>query len=244
MTQGKFAISFDIEGVNALNGDVGMISVCHDLGVRQLLFAYNLNNAAAGGCHDQDCGLTSFGKSVVREMDRVGMIVDRSHVGRKSSLDIIASSDQPVVFSHSNPIALCDHQRNIHDDQIRACANSSGVVGINGMGIFIGDNDISAETFANHICYVADLVGVDHVGLGLDYKPPQKGAPNLGAVLRSRPDYWPAGQGYDTPKIKLFSPSDMAQVLCVLKQRGWSDADLQAYLGKNFKRVAKQIWGA
>ena len=88
------------------------------------------------------------------------------------------------------------------------------------MGIFLGDNDVSAETFANHICYVADLVGVDHVGLGLDYKPPQKDAPNLWSVLRSWPDYWPAGQGYDTPKIKLFSPSDMAQVLCVLKLRG------------------------
>jgi membrane dipeptidase len=72
----------------------------------------------------------------------------------------------------------------------------------------------------------------------------EKVRPIWGAVLRSRPDYWPVGQGYDTPKIKLFSPSDMAQVLCVLKQRGWSDADLQAYLGKNFKRVAKQIWGA
>lgn len=240
---GKLAIGFDIEGVNALNDDVGMIAVYHDLGVRQLLFAYNLNNAAAGGCHDDDCDLTAFGQSVVREMNRVGMIVDCSHVGHKSSMDIMAHSDAPVVFTHSNPVTLCNHQRNILDDQIKACAETGGVIGINGMGIFLGDNDISPETFADHICYVADLVGVDHVGFGLDYKPAQKGAPNLGATLKSRPDYWPAGQRYDTPNLKLFSPSDMAHVVCILKQRDWSDTDLKSYLGGNFRRVAEQVWG-
>ncbi len=239
---GKLAVSFDIEGVNALNGDIGMIAQYHDLGVRQMLFAYNLNNMGAGGCHDDDTGLSAFGKAAVSEMNRVGMIVDCSHVGRKSTLEIIDYAQKPVVFTHSNPVALCDHQRNIHDDQIKACAQSGGVVGVNGMGIFLGDNDISTKTFANHVCYIADLVGPEHVGFGLDYKPAQKHAPDLGTILRSRPDYWPVGQKYDTRGIKLFTPQSMADVVAILKYRGWSDADLRGYLGGNFRRVATSIW--
>lgn len=241
---GKLAISFDIEGTNALNGDLGMVEVYHDLGVRQMLFAYNLSNTSAGGCHDTDTGLTGFGADIVAEMNRVGMIVDCSHVGRKSTLDIMECAQQPVVFTHSNPLALCDHQRNIADEQIIACAATGGVIGVNGMGIFLGENDISAETFATHICYIADLVGASDVGFGLDYKPAQKSAPDLGAILRSRPDFWPAGQKYDTSGIKQFAPPAMADVILLLKQRGWSDVDLQGYLGGNFRRIAKQVWGA
>jgi membrane dipeptidase len=239
---GKLAVSFDIEGTNALNGDIGMVSTYHDLGVRQMLFAYNLNNEAAGGCHDNDQGLTNFGKDVVREMNRVGMLVDCSHVGRRSSLEMMEYAQQPVVFTHSNPAALCQHQRNISDEQIRKCAETGGVIGVNGMGIFLGDNDVSPETFANHICYIADLVGPAHVGFGLDFKPKQKSAPNLGAILRSRPDYWPKGQKYGTVGMKLFSPANMAEVVVILYQRGWSSSELAGFLGGNFMRVANQVW--
>lgn len=241
---GKLAVSFDIEGMNALNNDLGMVAIYHDLGVRQMLFAYNLNNSAAGGCHDTDPGLSLFGADIVAEMNRVGMIVDCSHVGRKSTLEIMECTQKPVVFTHSNPLVLCDHQRNIHDDQIIACAATGGVIGVNGMGIFLGENDIRAQTFANHICYIADLVGPAHVGFGLDFKPAQKSAPDLGAILRSRPDFWPAGQKYDTNGIKLFAPKAMADVILILKRRGWSDVDLQGYLGGNFRRLAKEVWGA
>jgi len=240
--QGKLAISFDIEGANALNGNVDLVSTYHGLGVRQMLLAYNLDNDAAGGCHGQDIGLKPFGKAIVRELNRFGIIVDCSHAGYRSSLDIIATSDQPVVFTHSNPAALCNHQRNIHDDQIRACADTGGVVGINGMGIFLGNNDIRVETFADHVCYVAELAGPEHVGFGLDFKPAQKDAADLTSILASRPDYWPAGQRYDTPDIKLFSPANMAEVLCLLRQRGWSDSELHGFLGGNFRRVAEQVW--
>lgn len=238
----RLAVSFDIEGVNALNGDVGMVSVYHDLGVRQMLLAYNLNNAGSGGCHDDDNGLSGFGHEIIAEMNRVGMILDCSHMGRRSSLEAIECSVKPPVFTHSNPSALCPHQRNIDDDQIHACAAAGGVIGINGMGIFLGDNDISDETFARHVTYVADLVGPAHVGFGLDWKPPQKSAPDLGAVLASRPDYWPAGQRYDTPAIRLFAPSRLRNVLVLLRQSGWSEPELRSFLGGNFLRIATETW--
>jgi len=238
--EGKFALSFDIEGMNALNGDINMVSAYHALGVRQMLFAYNLNNAAAGGCHDDDSGLTDFGQQVVREMNRVGMIVDCSHAGYRTTLDIMQESNKPVVFSHSNPSALWQHQRNINDEQIKACAATGGVIGLNGMGIFLGDNNIDIDTMLRHVRYVSDLVGSEHIGIGFDYSP--KVDVDIGVILRSRPDYWPAGQQYDTRDIKHAGPAQLPQLVEALASSGFEEADIRAFLGENFRRVADAAW--
>ncbi len=233
-------MTFDIEGMNALNGNLDMVALYHALGVRQMLFAYNLNNAAAGGCHDEDSGLTAFGKEIVAEMNQLGIIVDCSHVGFRTSMDLIAASAKPVVFSHSNPTAVWDHQRNINDEQIKACAESGGVVGMNGMGIFLGENDISNETILRHICHVAGLVGPGHIGFGLDYSPQID--VDLGAILRSRPDYWPEGNLYDTRGIEHAEPSQLPDLATGLRAHGFSDTDIRGILGDNFRRVALDVW--
>jgi membrane dipeptidase len=237
---GKLAVSFDIEGMNALNGDINMISLYHSLGVRQMLFAYNLNNQAAGGCHDRGMGLTEFGVAVVGEMNRVGLIVDCSHASYRTTMDIMAASTSPTVFSHSNPDAICKHQRNIRDDQIKACANTDGVIGINGMGIFLGDNDSSNETILTHINYLSDLVGPQHIGLGFDYSPGVD--VDIGAILRSRPDYWPAGQSYDTPGIKHAGPAQLPGLIDLLQRNGYKDNEVRGIFGENFRRVALACW--
>ena len=237
---GKFALSFDIEGMNALNNDVNMVSVYHALGVRQMLFAYNLNNAAAGGCHDEDTGLTDFGRAVLREMNRVGMIVDCSHAAYRTTMDLMHESSKPVVFSHSNPAAVWNHQRNISDEQIRACAATGGVVGLNGMGIFLGDNAIGIDTMLEHVRYVSDLVGSAHIGIGFDYSPDID--VDIGVILRSRPDYWPAGQQYDTPGIKHAGPAQLPALIEALAESGFDDADIRGFLGENFRRVATRVW--
>ena len=238
--EGKFALSFDIEGMNALNGNLDMVAVYHALGVRQMLFAYNLNNAAAGGCHDEDAGLTAFGREIVAEMNRLGMIVDCSHVGPRTGLDLIAASAKPVVFSHSNPTAVWDHQRNIGDAQIKACAAAGGVIGMNGMGIFLGRNDVANETILGHICHVAELVGPEHIGFGLDYSPQID--VDVGEILRSRPDYWPAGNLYDTRGIKHAAPAQLPELARGLKARGFADKEIRGMLGGNFRRVAAAVW--
>ena len=114
----------------------------HRLGVRQALFADNLNNAAGGGCHDEDRGLTDFGRAVVQEMNRAGMLVDCSHSAYRTTMEAMEVSSAPVVFSHSNPKALWDHGRNIRDDQIKACAATGGVVGVNGLGLDYAYGDV------------------------------------------------------------------------------------------------------
>ncbi len=240
--EGKFALSFDIEGMNALNGNIDMVELYHALGVRQMLFAYNLNNDAAGGCHDDDIGLTDFGKSIVREMNRVGVIVDCSHAACRTTLEIMAESSKPVVFSHSNPSAVWNHQRNIRDEQIKACAETGGVVGMNGMGIFLGENDTSNETILRHACHVAELVGAEHVGFGLDFSPEVD--IDVGAILRSRPDFWPAGNRYDTPAIKHVSPSQLPGLADGLLHRGFDETEIRGILGGNFRRVASAVWAA
>lgn len=238
----KLALTFDIEGMNALNGDVNMVDVYHALGVRQMLFAYNLRNDSAGGCHDENTGLTEFGRAVVRRMNDLGVLVDCSHVSHRTSMDLIAESSKPVVFSHSNPNAIWRHGRNIDDDQIRACADTGGVIGINGMGIFLGENVTDNETILRHIRYLADLVGTDHIGFGLDYSPDI--GLDLGAILRSRPDYWPKGNQYDTRNIGHAGPPQLPALTEMMQQDGFSDQEIRGMLGENFRRVVTAVWAA
>ncbi|MDA9185973.1 dipeptidase [Planktomarina sp.] len=236
----RLAISFDIEGMNALGGDINMVEIYHTLGVRQMLFAYNLNNSAAGGCHDIDIPLTKFGVEILAEMNRVGIIVDASHVGYLSSMELIERSSSPVIFSHSNPWSIWQHQRNITDEQIKACAAKGGVIGLNGLAIFIGDNDSSSESLLRHLFKLIDLAGTAHVGLGFDYTPDI--TVDLGAILRARPDYWPAGQQYDTPGIEHAGPSKIRDLVDGMQVRGLSEFEIKGILGKNFARVADQSW--
>lgn len=237
--ENKLAVAFDIEGMNALNGSLDMVRLYYDLGVRQMLFAYNLNNDAGGGCHDKDIGLTDFGRDVVQEMNRVGMLIDCSHSAKNTTMEAMAQSTAPVVFSHSNAKALRDHDRNIDDEQIKACAKTGGVIGINGLGIFLGDNDCSSNVIANHLCHVAELVGPQHVGISLDYAPE---ADDLGNFLTSRDDYWPPGQAYDTPNIKVAEPRQYFELCEILLNRGFSAVEIEGVLGGNFMRVAGQVW--
>lgn len=237
---GRLAVSFDIEGMNALADDLNMIELYHTQGVRQMLFAYNLNNAAGGGCHDEDIALTPFGIDVLNEMNRVGMIVDASHASYRTSMDLIERSSTPVVFSHSNPASLWQHQRNITDEQIKACAANGGVIGLNGLAIFVGDNDTSSEGLLNHLLRLIDLAGPAHVGLGFDYTPDV--TVDLGAILRARPDYWPAGQQYDTPNIAHSGPSKIPDLVKGMQVRGLSDLEIEGILGGNFARIAQESW--
>jgi membrane dipeptidase len=238
---GRLAITFDLEGMNALNGDPALVALYYRLGVRQMLTAYNKNNLAGGGCHDKDTGLTAFGRQVIAEMNRVGMLVDCSHTGYRTTMDIMEAATQPVIFSHSNPKTLRLHGRNITDDQIRACAKTGGVIGVTGLGYFLPDRASSAIALADCVTYVRDLVGVDHVGLGLDYTPPDpQDAEN--ADLNSHPDFWPPAEYASPWPMKDVSPVGFAQLAALLADRGWSSGDIRKVLGENFFRVARGVW--
>lgn len=240
---GKLAVSFDLEGADALNGDLGMVDFYYRLGVRQMLFVYNRNNLVGGGCHDTDSGLTAFGREVVKEMNRVGMLVDCSHCGHRTSMEVMDLSTSPVIFSHSNARALHDHERNIRDDQIKACAAQDGVIGVNGVGLFLGPKGADAGHILEHIDYMCALVGSRHVGIGLDsillnQQEDALSEENLGprATL-----YWPPLQ-YPAAPMDFAPPEIMPDLVLGMRGRGYSDADIRGILGGNFARLAAQVW--
>src|SRR5215472_378887 len=189
--EGRVAVAFDLEGSVMLDDDLAMLRLYRDLGVRQIHLAYNRDNDVAGGCHGSDAGLTPLGRQIVDRINELGLIMDCSHSGHRTSLEIMERSRRPVVFSHSNARALKDHPRNIWNDQIDACAGTGGVIALSGIGIFLGANDIRVETLMRHIDYVAGRVGPQHAGIGLDYVFERLSA-DLPPGL-SRDDWWPPG---------------------------------------------------
>jgi len=240
--EGKLAIAFDLEGSVMLEDDLAMVALFRDLGVRQIHLAYNLNNSIAAGCHDEDRGLTELGRAVVKEINRVGMLMDCSHSGRRTSLEIMENSEKPVIFSHSNPKALRNHGRNIDDEQIDACARTGGVIGICGIGPFLGENDIRTETILRHIDYVAERVGTRHIGLGLDYvfHPEVEDLPPTERADK----WWPRRFGYGSTQgaMRIVPPEQLPEIAEALVKRGLAEAEIVGILGGNFLRAAEATW--
>lgn len=237
---GRLAVTFDLEGADPIEGELALVEAFYALGVRTMLMAYNEPNAAGGGCHgDPDDGLTRYGRELVREMNRVGMVVDGSHCSLRTTFDLFEASEAPVVLSHSNPRALHEHPRNVTDDQIRGCAATGGVIGINGIGHFLGDNDTSTEAFVRAIEYVCELVGPEHVGIGLDFVFDKD---DLAAEFAENSDAFPEGFGYSADSFDFVEPERLPVITEALLARGIGADDVRAILGGNFLRVAQAAW--
>ena len=241
---GVLSVGFDLEGAMPLLEQPEMVALYRDLGVRQIHFAYNRNNSVADGCHDVERGLTPLGKRMVHAVNAAGLLMDCSHTGRRCSLDIMAASGKPVIFSHANPLALVEHGRNISDEQIRACAATGGVVCISGVSAFLGTDKPDADDMARHAAYVANLVGVRHVGIGLDisFRQPE---------LDDRPPgefdpvyWWPREAGYNRAVSRMsYTPVETWQLLPeALAKVGLGADDAALVMGDNMVRVASQCW--
>ncbi|WP_374408457.1 dipeptidase [Hydrogenophaga sp.] len=243
--EGKLAVGFDLEGALPLLERAEMVALYRDLGVRQMHFAYNRNNSVAGGCHDTPQGLTALGRRMVEAANAAGVILDCSHTERRTTLDMMAHSRQPVVFSHANPLALVDHGRNITDEQIRACAATGGVVCISGVSRFLGVEQPSADDIARHMAYVAERVGPQHVGLGLDIGFGEPGLNDDPPPPFDPAHWWPLAEGYgDGIRQMRYAPLDTwRQMPDALRRMGMGTDDIDAILGGNMARVARQVWG-
>ncbi|TDV33833.1 membrane dipeptidase [Paraburkholderia caballeronis] len=235
---GKLAVLFDIEGMNAVADQPSLVQLYYDLGVRWMLIAYNQHNPAGGGCQEaDDPGLTAYGRQILDEMARVGMVACCSHTGQRTAMDVMAYSSKPVLFSHSNARAIHDHPRNVHDDALKACAATGGVVGLNGIGIFIGGKGRLVDGLIRHIDHVVQLIGIEHVGLGLDYVFDQG---ELDDLLTNK-TIFPPELGYEAG-IQMVPPEAMEEIVSGLSKLGYSADDLRAILGGNLLRVARQVW--
>jgi len=204
----------------------------HALGQRVSQLTYNARNRIGSGCKAADDGLTAFGAEVVTTMNRVGMAVDVSHCGERTTLDAIAASSRPVLITHSNCRALVGHPRCKSDAVLRAMAARGGVMGITAVRAFVSQPaEPSLDDLLDHFDHVARVAGPEHVGLGsdvdVDARDPRSG--------RVRPAY--AIRGLD-PARRTF------EVVEGLLRRGWSPKDVEGVLGGNFRRALASIWGA
>lgn len=218
----------------------------YTLGQRVSQLTYNSQNRIGAGATERvDGGVTHFGAAIIERMNEVGMAVDVSHCGDRTTLDAFALSRVPVLITHSNARALVgNHPRAKTDEAIRTMAQTGGVMGISGVRNFVRDREpTTIEHMLDHYDYVARLVGIEHVGIGTDMDADgyDDVSPEAYERLRSGYDesYAFRGRidtdGFDDPQ-KIF---DLTEGLI---RRGYSDADIELVLGGNFKRVLGQIW--
>ena len=239
--QGKLALGLNVQDTALVHDDLDRLEVLRDLGVRHMLLAYQVRNRAADGCAEPaNAGLSLFGRELVRKMNDVGIVVDGSHVGKRSSLDAIEISQTPVIFSHSGIKAICDHIRNVDDEQVRKCAEAGGVIGIVGIGAFLGDPEATPATVFRHIDHVVQLVGPDHAGIGTDFIDDL--APVWRAIEETGGDAWhPYGpQRYEGVA---FAPEQLNELVEIMISNGYSDDAIAGILGSNFRRVYDQVRG-
>jgi len=232
---GKLGITFDIEGMFPVQDHLNLIQTFYELGVRWMLIAYNKNNKAGGGCLDEDTGLTAMGRAIIDEMERVGMVLCVTHTGARTAAEALGYAHNPVIFSHSNPLAVHSHPRNISDKLMLMCGRKGGVVGINGIGPFLGQGGDLVEKLLEHLRYAMDLIGPQHVGLGLDYV---FDSTEMEEFVRKNPGLFPFDVETEFPMVGPEAIPRIAEEL----SRNYTDDDIRGVLGGNWLRVASQVW--
>ena len=204
------------------------------------------------GCGERtNRGLTFSGLEVVNEMNRLGVLVDLGHCGDATTMDGIKYSKKPPVISHSNVRALSSSLRNKTDEQIKTLAEKGGVMGVTSRPTFVKRGvKPTLEDFLDHIEYIKRLVGIDYVGLGLDFvekfqeNKPISTKPKFLAWRTRRPDIFGAPEDFENTYVEgIESVSKLLNITRGLVARGYSDEEIQKVLGKNFLRVFKENWG-
>ena len=216
---GKKAIFVGIENGYGIGKDISLLNYYKEKGITYLTLCHNGDNDicdSAKGCAEHN-GLSTFGKDVVRELNRLGIMVDLSHAGDKSFYDALELSKSPIIASHSSCRAICNHPRNLTDEQIVALAKKGGVMQICIYDHFLNNDGIaSVKTIADHIDHVVNLVGVDYVGIGTDFDG-GGGVPGCNGA------------------------NEIINLTCELIRRGYGDGDLKKIWGENFLRVLDEV---
>jgi membrane dipeptidase len=222
--EGKFSVFLALENGSPICDSIDNIKWFYDKGIRYITLCHSSDNQICDSCASAEKtwgGLSPFGKEVVAEMNRLGILVDVSHVSDDTFYDVLKYSSRPVVATHSCCRAICGHPRNMTDDMIKALADAGGVIQINFYPFFLDpeftDVDFSIrpsyKKVADHIDHVVNLVGIDHVGIGSDF------------------------DGIEVTPEGMDDISMMPVLFEELKDRGYSESDLEKLAGENFFRV-------
>jgi len=237
--QGKLGVGIQLESFTCLERSLEMVEAYYKLGVRLCHPVWNTLNPIGGGCadHSETLGLTQFGRRVISEMNRVGMLVDGAHAGYRTQRDLLEHSATPVVFSHHGVHALRPHIRNIRDDVISACAERGGIIGLTGGAFYLGGGR-TAERYFQHLDYVVQKVGPEHVGLGIDYMVDS----DMQDFMRDHPDEFPGiDQGAWEP-VGFMPPEELTSVVALMLEAGYAKKAVHKILGGNWLRVCQEVW--
>jgi membrane dipeptidase len=250
--QARLGIFFHLQGTDPIEDNLDLIDLYKALGVGIVQLAYNVRNKVGDGCEERtDAGISHFGIKLIRRLNDARVIVDCSHTGLRTSLEAVECSAAPVVLSHSNPASVYRTSRNVDNELIDAIARSGGIIGIAGFPGMIGPSATpSLDDFVNHVDAVVQRVGIDHVGLGIDYYIGQAGIGNDEAGPRmyeqmTRSGAWSAAY----PRPPHHYPKGIEDPRCLpnltrrLLERGYSEADVRKVLGRNWLRVMQNVWG-
>jgi membrane dipeptidase len=225
--------------------DVKDVKAFYELGLRCAQLTYNSQNLLGGGSTDRvDGGISDYGAQIITAMNEAGMLIDVSHSGDRTTLDAIDLSPKPIAVTHANCRALNNHPRLKTDEAISMLAKKGGVMGITGVRNFVKDREpTTVEDIVDHIDHVVKLVGIEHVGIGsdsdlmgYDHMPPDqykelKAAYKSSYAFRDKIDT----DGFNHPR-KVYD------LTAALLRRGYSDANIQAVLGGNFRRLLGSTW--
>jgi len=250
--RGRLGIYLHLQGTDPVEDNLDLIDLYKSLGVGVIQLTYNVKNRVGDGCEERtDAGLSRFGVKLVKRLNQASVLVDCSHTGLRTSLEAIEHSTAPVILSHANLVSVHKSPRNVSDELAKAIAQSGGVIGVAGFPAFVGDSITpSLDDFIAHIDALVELVGIDHVGLGIDYYWGQAGvasdkealdtyneavrAGRWSSAYPPPPHHYPAG--IDTPKT-------LPNLTTRLLARGYPEADVRKILGTNWLRVMQNVWG-
>ena len=247
--EGRTGVIFGWQNATPIGNDLANLHLFHALGVRIVQVTYNERNLLGNGCYERaDDGLSKFGQAAVREMNRLGILIDLSHTGDRTVLDTIERSEKPVAFTHANARSQHDHPRNKSDDAIRLLVERGGVIGANAFPMFFPrDFESTLEDYLDAIEYLVQMAGPQHVAVGTDFCQEQP---------RSFFKWLFATQGtiaaMDAPPTPepyrhlhgLDNPSEMVNIATGLVKRGYAADDVLAILGGNWRRLFSEVWRA
>ena len=242
---GRTAVIFGFQNPAPVEDDLGLVEIWHRLGVRFMQLSYNNQSLLAAGCYEaEDPGITRMGREVIREMNRVGMVIDMSHSAERSTLQAIELSSRPIAITHANPSSWHPVPRNKSDAVLRALAQSGGMLGFSAYPLHLkGGSDCTLAAFCEMAARTAELMGVEHIGIGSDLCQDQPDS----VVNWMRSGRWTreAGNAVFPPQPSWFRNSkDFATIASGLEATGFAPAEVERIMGGNWLDFFERSFGA
>ncbi len=236
------------QNASPIENDLDRLALFYELGVRIIQITYNERNLIGNGCYDRrDEGLSNFGVDAIREMNRLGILIDLSHVGDRTTLDAAEVSEKPVACTHANARAFFDHVRNKTDEALKLITEKGGMIGANAFPSFFPNTfDTTLQEYVDAIGDLVERVGIDHVGIGTDYTQDQPAAFFDWLFAQQGTRYQERPLGYPDPLIHpkgMETPDKFVNIAGELLGRGYSEADVAKILGGNWLRIFGEVWG-